>query len=73
MELVAGQSQSDVLAAARTWEETGHQITVEAYLDVSLENTGGNTHALAEIRLKAVKVPAAPGPETLLGCFTHCG
>ena len=36
-----GQSQSDVLAAARTWEETGHwDRAVEAYLDVSLENTG---------------------------------
>ena len=53
----SGQSQSDVLAAARTWEETGHwDRAVEAYLDVSLENTGGNTHALAEIWLKAVKV-----------------
>ena len=51
------QSQSDVLAAARNWEETGHwDRAVEAYLDVSLEHVGGNQHALSEIWLKAVKV-----------------
>jgi intraflagellar transport protein 172 len=53
----SGQSQSDVLAAARNWEETGHwDRAVEAYLDVTLDHVGGNQHALSEIWLKAVKV-----------------
>jgi hypothetical protein len=53
----SGQSQSDVLSAARNWEETGHwDRAVEAYLDVALDHVSGNAHALSEIWLKAVKV-----------------